>query len=436
MMIEESDKLNICLLGAGFETGNMGVAALASGTIASIYYSFPGAKIFILDYNKVPANYTVFHPLGKSMVELVNIRFTKKVFLPNSILRLIVTALAAFLMPGENRKRHLLKRNPYLLKLNQASLVVSIAGGDSFSDIYGFSRLLYVVLPQLLVLLLRKPLLQLPQTYGPFNKALARLIAGLILIRSHRVYTRDRKGLAIVNEMTKGKIEKSTQFAFDMGFAVTPRAPAADIINMLAEMKKQGPLVGLNVSGLLYMGGYNRQNMFGLKTDYISTIHHIITYFMKREDVQLLLVPHVLGKGPKSEGDIAAIDKIFRELYLNYKKRIRKVDGTLDHHQLKYIIGKCDFFLGSRMHACIAAISQAVPTVGLSYSRKFKGVFESIDKEILIADLRSLDYDQIIDIVDHAFKHREVLHNKLKNRMPDIVQSVLDFFGRSNFATS
>jgi colanic acid/amylovoran biosynthesis protein len=79
---EESSDMTICLLGAGFTTGNMGVAALASGTIASVYYSFPKAKMFLLDYNKTSNNYNVCHPLGETSVELINLRFTKKYFCP------------------------------------------------------------------------------------------------------------------------------------------------------------------------------------------------------------------------------------------------------------------------------------------------------------------------------------------------------------------
>lgn len=436
ILIKEPENVSICLLGAGFTTGNMGVAALASGTIASLYYSFPEAKIFILDYNKTPAKYNVFHPSGETSVELVNLRYTKKVFLPNSIIRLIATAVLALIIPGENRKRSLRHKNKYLSKMDKVTWVVSIAGGDSFSDIYGLSRLLYVTLPQLLLLLLRKPLIQLPQTYGPFNKAIAKMIARFILTRSNLVYTRDREGLSIVQELTKGRIQKSTKFAFDMGFAVISTPPPKDVVLKLEEMKKLSILVGLNVSGLLYMGGYNRKNMFSLKCDYCLMINRLIKYFMSCDNVQLLLLPHVFGRGQKSEGDTAAIDMIYSKLSAKDKLRIKTIEEGFDHHQLKFIIGTCDFFLGSRMHACIAAISQAVPTVGLSYSRKFRGVFESVDNEIPIADLRSLDYDQIVEIVDYAFTNRENLRNKLKTRMPNVVQDVFSFFQRVDLASS
>ena len=45
---------------------------------------------------------------------------------------------------------------------------------------------------------------------------------------------------------------------------------------------------------------------------------------------------------------------------------------------MKYLIGQCDFFVGSRMHSCIAAVSQCVPAVSIAYSDKFIGVMATL----------------------------------------------------------
>jgi len=42
----------ICVLGATFNTGNVGVTALAAGTIACILHRYPQAEIFLLDYGR------------------------------------------------------------------------------------------------------------------------------------------------------------------------------------------------------------------------------------------------------------------------------------------------------------------------------------------------------------------------------------------------
>ena len=50
----------------------------------------------------------------------------------------------------------------------------------------------------------------------------------------------------------------------------------------------------------------------------------------------------------------------------------------------KNYISKMDFFIGARMHATIGALSSGVPVIPFSYSRKFEGLFNSIDYPFVI----------------------------------------------------
>ena len=43
-----------------------------------------------------------------------------------------------------------------------------------------------------------------------------------------------------------------------------------------------------------------------------------------------------------------------------------------------------DIFIGSRMHSTIAAFSAGVLTIPVSYSRKFEGLFNSLEYEYVI----------------------------------------------------
>ena len=48
------------------------------------------------------------------------------------------------------------------------------------------------------------------------------------------------------------------------------------------------------------------------------------------------------------------------------------------------------------MHACIAALSQGIPTVGVAYSRKFIGVFNSINLSDMVIDATSVTESEAI----------------------------------------
>src|SRR4029077_11752261 len=108
---------------AGFDTGKMGVAALASGTIASALEAFPDAKIFLLDYGREPKMYDFHRGDRVFKVELINLRFSKRLFLPNNIARLLGTALWLRLLPPAAR-RTFIDRNRWLSAIEAGDIIV------------------------------------------------------------------------------------------------------------------------------------------------------------------------------------------------------------------------------------------------------------------------------------------------------------------------
>lgn len=425
---EASDpQLTVGLLGASFATKNLGVAALACGTAASLFHCYPNARLFLIDYAEEPATYKVKHPGGIAMVDLVNIRFSKQFYLRNNIAYLLILAFCFKLLPSRKWRTWLLRQNLVLNAIQEADIIGSIAGGDSFSDIYGLQRLIYVALPQILVQLLGKRLVLLPQTLGPFKSTLAKAVARSIIRHSSKVYTRDPSGLEAVRELA-GRDQIRLSFAYDMGFALEPHIRTERIPTWMAEYDTSIPLVGLNVSGLLYIGGYTRRNMFGIKADYRKLIHDFIDFLIRKHCVHVMLVPHVFGTGEDIESDVTACRNIYIDTANNLQDSLHLLEGEYDQHEIKALIGRCDFFMGSRMHACIAAISQCVPAVGLAYSRKFHGVFESVGMEELVIDMREFDGNSIIAAVDRVYQRRSEIRAKLDLKIPTVRASVLGLF--------
>lgn len=421
--------MTVGLLGASFGTKNLGVAALTCGTVASVFHSYPNARLFLLDYAVEPASYQVTHPGGVASVELINIRFSKRFYLRNNIAYLLLLAVCLRLLPSRKWRSRLQRHNHVLKAIQEADIIGSIAGGDSFSDIYGIGRLVYVTLPQILVQLLAKPLVLLPQTLGPFKSRFARAVARSIVGRSKMVYTRDPDGLDAVRVLA-GRDHGQLSFAYDMGFALEPSIRTERIPSWMADYNTSIPLVGLNVSGLLYIGGYTRSNMFGIKMDYRRLIHDLIEIMVRKHGAQVMLVPHVLGTGVDSESDADACRNIYENTGESLRRSIHLVDEEYDQHEIKALIGRSNFFIGSRMHACIAAMSKCIPAVGLAYSRKFHGVFGSVGMEELVIDIRECDKDAVIAAVGQAYQRREELRATLEANIPDVRASVLGLFSR------
>ena len=72
-----------------------------------------------------------------------------------------------------------------------------------------------------------------------------------------------------------------------------------------------------------------------------------------------------------------------------------------------------DFFIGSRMHSTIASFSCGVPTVPVSYSRKFEGLFDSLGYEYVIHG-NSCNEKDAIDMTIKFFTQRAILKKRVE----------------------
>lgn len=418
---------SVLLLGATYNTGNLGVGALTEGALTVLDEHDPDAEIRFLDYGRT-ADVVNRSLRGRARdVRLLNLRYSWKLWLTNNVLVVLLLALLARVAGGRLRQA-LVRSNATLREIDEASRAFALSGGDSFSDIYGAARLAYVGLPQAIVLALNKPLVLLPQTIGPFRRPVLRRIAAAAVRRAERVYVREASGLDSVASLAGTSFAKERgRYCPDLAFLMEPRRPDAAELAALGLMELGGrPRLGINVSGLLLMGGYSRDNMFGLRLDYAALVDALIEDAIGRLDADVLLVPHVYGDEPES--DVSAVRKVMETWRVRGDGRVRAIERRFDQNQIKYMIGRCDAFVGARMHACIAALSQCVPAVGIAYSDKFSGVFATVGVEKLVADPRRHDAQAVLAIVRRAFQDRADWRRHLEGRIPALQRQILNEF--------
>jgi polysaccharide pyruvyl transferase WcaK-like protein len=413
----------------------MGVSALAESSIKIVLNQWPDAEVTLLGTGAAKNSQTLTISGREVHLKLLGLRFGKNIFKSSHFCVLLLNALLLKLIPLKKFGKMLSAINPQVKVLLEADKVFDITGGDSFSDIYGMRRfLIYGFLQKWLVTLFGKELILLPQTFGPFNRSIARRMARCVLKRSSVAYARDRSSEETLGELLKGHaVNGKIRFSPDVAFVLDPREPRNIDIGSLTEVrKKDSVVVGLNVSGLLFNGGYTQGNMFGLKTDYRELVFSIIDFFMKDKKVLIILVPHVFASEGSVESDPDACLKIYEEMKDKYPGRIFPARGEYNHNEIKYIIGLCDFFVGSRMHACIAALSQFVPAVGLAYSKKFKGVFESIGIENYVADAYVCKSEEVLSIIKAAYNVRSEIRAHLEKVIPQMQKDILNMFATGN----
>ncbi|MEL7489220.1 MAG: polysaccharide pyruvyl transferase family protein [Pseudomonadota bacterium] len=276
--------------------------------------------------------------------------------------------------------------------VKDCDLVLDIGGGDSFTDIYGPGRISKMLMASNIILQGGVPLVMSPQTIGPFSNPVIKRAGLNILRRAAAVSSRDHL---------------STAFARDMGFDGA-LIEASDVALRLpykkpAKRANGQTRVGLNVSGLLMNGGFSGDNMFGLKSDYGETVRKILHFFTRQTNCDIHLIGHVLSTKQPVEDDHRACAGLASEF-----PGVTVAPVFRDPSQAKSYIAGMDFFMGARMHACIAAFSTGVPVLPMAYSRKFEGFFGALNYPAL-ADCKTDDTDTILAKAMDAYDNRDAL---------------------------
>ena len=239
-----------------------------------------------------------------------------------------------------------------------ADLIIDFSEGDSFTDIYGKHRFYTRSLLKEIAIASRKPFSLGPQTVGPFNQKDTAWLASKILKKAYKVFIRD--------EISKNVVKKygvSTVLVTDIAFVLP-------YDREILIKSKDGRELGINVSGLLYNGGYKKNNDYNLKIDYSKFVAAIITRLQRNYTIHL--IAHVFSNC-LVEDDFAVCEK----LHNKFPDTILapRFESPM---QAKSYMSKLDCLIGSRMHATIGAFSMGVPIIAVSYSRKFQGLYSSL----------------------------------------------------------
>ena len=234
--------MKICLLGASFDTGNLGVSALAESSVKIILSRWPDAEI-TLQGNGSARGWQYLSLMGREIrIGTSPIRFSKNIFLQCHFLRFVLCGILTKVLPVRCLKKTLVSRNPYFKTLYEADIVASIDGGDSFSDIYGYKRFFWMFLRKWLVIFLGKKLILLPQTYGPFENRVVRTMAKYILKHATAIYARDCAGVEYVKHLLNNT-DAEASFLPDVAFVLDSKKPENIDIGGLAEVKTEDTVV-------------------------------------------------------------------------------------------------------------------------------------------------------------------------------------------------
>jgi polysaccharide pyruvyl transferase WcaK-like protein len=315
-----------------------------------------------------------------------------------------------------------------LEKYLEADIILEVSGErltDQFS-LYSYAQYLLRII---VGLILRKPVVVYGQSIGPFEKRFSRFLSRIILNRVKLITLRDDASLCHLKNINVKN--PCIYLTADPAFLLEP-APYEEVRKILLEDGIDLESYKPNLIGICASKSVITLNPSQFKGEeeryykiYVKMMSNLIDYLISKFNVNVILIPHgKISYPPGIDDDVATNRDIFERI--KWKDKVIRIERDFSSSEIKAIISQCSLFIGSRMHANIAAISTGVPTVAISYRFKFKEIMKSVGQEEYVWEFNeNSNFSKLISIINKAYSNKEIIRNELTSRFEEIKKKSL-----------
>lgn len=425
---------------------NRGSAAVYISTIEILQKSAPGIE-FVTSI-QMPPDLAADHK-----VRIIrNKPFSSKSFSLRTVVRswcnLSRAGLWSLLVQHSRIVSSILASGKDLRGFAEADVIVDVSM-DLYGDDFGSISVVEHSKDILIGVLMRKPVVIWAQSVGPFRSRWTSWLARLALERVALITVREETSLSHLRQL--GVKRPPIYVTADPAFLLEPAS--TERLNQILSCEgidtSVGPLIGVTMSWTSLLAesrssrylefaksGYRLsrlllpERLFDVlehrvsrlrrlnKSSYlnIETMSQVVDYLVEKLGATVLLIPH--------DTDPVLDDRLLAQRIgekVQDTSKVKVITGMYSAAELKAIIGRCDLFVGGKMHANIAALSTGVPTLAVQYHHKFKGIMQMLGQEEYVCTSVS----ELMGRIDVAWVNRDAIRNELKERSQSVREKAM-----------
>jgi colanic acid/amylovoran biosynthesis protein len=268
-------------------------------------------------------------------------------------------------------------------ELDKADLVLSI-GGDNYTLDYDFASLASFVGVAQAAMGRGVPVVLWGASVGPFD----RIVGVERHMRKHlaqmaAITVRESISFNYLNQLglyADTSAQQRIHAVTDSAFTLSTQAVAEEQWRPLGRFSR---LLGFNLSPLIHPTSSTI-----LRNPRAALVAHAADFIRRaisRWGCSVVLVPHVSAANSQatlpfaiSSGQDDAVLLAEVAQAVGNHPQLALMPASWNAAQIKDVVSQCDFFIGARTHSTIAALSQGVPTVAISYSAKARGIHRDL----------------------------------------------------------
>ncbi|MEE4271602.1 MAG: polysaccharide pyruvyl transferase family protein [Thermoanaerobaculales bacterium] len=402
------------LITNAYSARNRGDAAIILGMIESLRHqdAFPGAECLISSTDAVADRDAYPVPVVPSFHSIKN-RFSSRPA-ANALVFLLVLLPASLAWAGARRflKIELPIGGSFgelMEAYARADLVVAAGGGYLYttSAIRGNLVLLINVYSFFFGVLLGKPVVLYAQSIGPFAGAVQWWFVRRIISRLSLVEVRELWSHALIEEWVA---PAKLKVVADAAFLLDPTRPAT--VDLAAW--GGGPTVGMTVRCWFRHPGK--------QAAYERTMAAFVDRMVEEYGAEVVFLPQVTYiDGRDDDREVAR-----RVARGTAGDRVRVIEDELTAPEVKWLCGCMDYFVGTRMHSNIFALSSKVPSLAIAYQPKTEGIMRALGLADFVVPIEGLNLDELERIFAEMLRRAPEIRERLGAVLPILRADALE----------
>jgi colanic acid/amylovoran biosynthesis protein len=312
---------------------------------------------------------------------------------------------------------------------------LAITSGIDFSDFAGRWPIYYsLFLTTLFGIVMQKPVMCYAQSMGPIQNRVVRRLAGFFLNRMKTISVREENSLVFLSEL---KIKRpQIYYTADPAFLLQPNSHHSTAIQARPEIRDaRRPLIGITLNPRPYAGpgtGYcsiglwfrlNKQNDRRLSNYYLQKMSRICDRLVTEYGATLVFIPNCTAKG---DDDRETMKRVLERM--DYQDRGICITDDIGLLEITEIIGTCDLFVSTRLHAIILASIMGVPVVPLvgTDGPRIPGIIKMLGLDSYLRNVLTTEESQIMSAIGEAWNSRHELQKTILLNVSEVRTRALD----------
>ncbi|MGO1943993.1 MAG: polysaccharide pyruvyl transferase family protein [Ancrocorticia sp.] len=304
---------------------------------------------------------------------------------------------------------------PEVKAIKEADVLID-EGGITFVD--GRAKfLIYNVATLLPAFLLKTPVVKAAQALGPFDTAINKMCARLMLPRMAKIIARGDITEAHLAGLGLENVDRGADLAFGMEVAEGTRQSLEHKMDLC--FFKGRDVVGYAPSQVLA-----RTSADG---NYIEDTARAID-LITETGRPVALIAHSAREGSEKRhnNDLPVCREIFAQL--EYPEKVFFIDSEVSAHELRYLIGLCYVFVTSRFHGMVSALSTGVPPIVIGWSHKYAEVLDDFGLKGLSMSLEESSPERTLQMVEETEKSHDEISNTIQERFKGVYKLAMKQF--------